>query len=254
MKLVREHIFEKFTEDSDPMEDMNIGTLGHIKKDLEKIGWEKDRIIIMDDYTILRLPEFTGSSYKTDNLLQIQLKYLPKEKLEFVTNFLTIKKNSPDITKELTVYLKKALKDKISPKDIKILLGEFTGNEIGAGKILKTYGIILLSKLTRTKDQKEFDNEYNTYAFIGYMDKSPVEIKGKKYYEDKFQVEKMIKIDKYNLGDLHSLEAMKLRVQYSDHTSSVYTVSLPKFMMNEDEYAEIPDIWRDMIEKYKKRI
>ena len=44
MKLVREHIFEKFIDDSDPIEDMNIG----LKPIIEK--WIKENVIIFPVY------------------------------------------------------------------------------------------------------------------------------------------------------------------------------------------------------------
>jgi ankyrin repeat protein len=42
MKLVREHINEKFTEDSDPIKDMGIGLLDKLKKDfIRHCSWKK---------------------------------------------------------------------------------------------------------------------------------------------------------------------------------------------------------------------
>jgi hypothetical protein len=38
MKIVREHINEKFTEESDPIEDMGIGVIYQIKKWLDEMG------------------------------------------------------------------------------------------------------------------------------------------------------------------------------------------------------------------------
>jgi len=42
MKLVREHIFEKFTEDSDPIQDMGIGMMKKIKDFINEIPWADD--------------------------------------------------------------------------------------------------------------------------------------------------------------------------------------------------------------------
>ena len=100
--------------------------------------------------------------------------------------------------------------------------------------------------------------EYNRYAFIGYTDKKPVTINGKKYYEDEFQVESMIKIDRYSAADMASIGGMKMRhqVQYGGHSGEhgVYYVDIPKWMMDEDYYSKIPKQHRDIIEKYKVKI
>jgi hypothetical protein len=50
MKLVREYINEKFTEDSDPIHDMGIGKAGFIKRWLDKM--KINNYVINDDFTI----------------------------------------------------------------------------------------------------------------------------------------------------------------------------------------------------------
>ena len=64
----------------------------------------------------------------------------------------------------------------------------------------------------------------------------------------------MIKLERYNPGALQSVSMMKTRarVQYSD--GDVYMVDIPKFMMDDDKYEEIPDLWYDTIDKYKRKI
>ena len=52
MKLVRESLFEKFTEDGDPIEDMGIGMRAKIKKWFDSIGVKPDKYTIDDDLNI----------------------------------------------------------------------------------------------------------------------------------------------------------------------------------------------------------
>jgi hypothetical protein len=49
MKLVREHINEKFTEDSDPIQDIGIGSKYLIHKWFESVGVDRSRYTIDDD-------------------------------------------------------------------------------------------------------------------------------------------------------------------------------------------------------------
>ena len=55
MKLVREHINEKFTEDSDPIHDMGIGMLNQIKKFIESEG-----LNYIDKHVALRICAYYG--------------------------------------------------------------------------------------------------------------------------------------------------------------------------------------------------
>ena len=52
MKLVRERINEKFTEDSDPIEDIGIGSKYLIQKWFESVGVDRSEYAIDDDLTI----------------------------------------------------------------------------------------------------------------------------------------------------------------------------------------------------------
>ena len=105
--------------------------------------------------------------------------------------------------------------------------------------------------------QQKFEEEYNTYIFIGYTDKVPVEVNGKQYYEDKFVVENMVKIDMYNPNDLNMVSGMKLRTRYQnypDDSGGTFAVKVPAELMDEDSYSEIPDHMQEIIEKYKFKI
>ena len=52
MKLVRENINEKFTEDSDPIEDIGIGSKHLIHKWFDSVGVDRSRYTIDDDLNI----------------------------------------------------------------------------------------------------------------------------------------------------------------------------------------------------------
>ena len=58
MKLVREHINEKFTQDSDPIEDMGIGFLGFLKSEAKRL--------LHFDYELVK-KEFNIHNYHIDN-------------------------------------------------------------------------------------------------------------------------------------------------------------------------------------------
>jgi len=49
---------------------------------------------------------------------------------------------------------------------------------------------------------------------------------------------------------------MRAQHQYSrtDEESGVYSITVPKFLMDEKNYSKIPDQHRNIIEKYKVKI
>ena len=52
MKLIRESLFEKFSEDGDPIADMGIGSKYSIKQWFDSVGVKPHRYFIDDDLTI----------------------------------------------------------------------------------------------------------------------------------------------------------------------------------------------------------
>jgi len=256
MKLVREHINEKFIEQSDPIDDMNIGVLNQIKQDLKAAGIPEGSVEITNDGEIYQSRAAFMKRFRSDKLLDIQLKYLSDKKRLFVESIIDLQhissshptvQTGKDPYKLFTEYVKEALDNKISPEDIKKLIKEFGDNDQNKRSVM------ILSKLTRNKEQKKYDQENNIYAFIGYDEKVPVTINGKKYYEDKFMAEKLVKIDKFNIADLMQVSAMKKRAEIGHH-GHVYMLTVPKDFMDEDYYNGIPEENRYIIEKYKKRI
>jgi hypothetical protein len=50
---------------------------------------------------------------------------------------------------------------------------------------------------------------------------------------------------------------MKLRVRYQEHKYpdyAVYMLQIPKDLMDEESYYEIPEHLQDIVEKYKRKI
>jgi len=115
---------------------------------------------------------------------------------------------------------------------------------------------ITSTKLTRDAEAVEYDAEYNTYVFIGFEDKKAVTVNGKKYYEDALGVEKIIKIDKFNITDLQNVGMMKIRakVQYPNEHGAVYKINLPRDLFDEDSYSEIPKGFEKLFNKYKTKV
>ena len=111
-----------------------------------------------------------------------------------------------------------------------------------------------MTKQTRDKEKVEEDDENNTYAFIGFQGKAPVMVNGKKYYEDKFETEGVIKIDRYDQSSLANISGMKLRARYAGHGANVYFITIPKDFMDEERYEEIPEEYYDLFVEHKKRI
>jgi len=240
----QKRINERFVEYNDPLKELGIGVTNKIKKELKDNGYSYDNFEILGTGEI-----FTPYSFyeKSDNLIEIQLKYLPPQLKEFAKELIniTIQKNKIN---ELIPLLEKAYKNGISIKKIEKYIKEFGNNEM-----INVFKVIFKYKISRNKKEIEEDEEYNIYVFIGYNDKVPVIINGEKYYKDKFCAEKMIKIDKYNILDYRTIQLLKIRVTTVPN-GKVYMVKIPKIFMNKEYYNKIPENYLYYIEKYKTPI
>ena len=67
--------------------------------------------------------------------------------------------------------------------------------------------------------------------------------------------ETIVKIDKFNIADLQSVGAMKMRakVQYGGD-GNVFMIKLPKELFDEKYYDKIPDGFDELFDKYKTKI
>lgn len=254
MRIVRKFINEKFTEDSDPISDMGIGKKAQILKAIEGIGFNEKNIIFHDDLSF-----FSNENLRRDNigLYDIQQKYFPEAKAKLM-------KSIKETDEPIESIIDEAKKDGLEKDEILFII-QYTLSKIVSwdDKRHKTQeedfqrAHIYIQKIGRSRKQKYEEEKNNIYVFIGFMDKVPVTINGKKYYEDKFNTETLVKIDKYNYDELKQISAMKIRArfQYSNNDESgVYMVTIPKDLMDEDRYQKIPDHLYDLIVKYKRSI
>ena len=242
MKFVRESLLAEFKRGLDPKEAMGTGVITKMKADLEKFGLSPDQYTILPDLTI----KTERTSWRTDLYIKlVTLKYAQPAKYEFVIKIMSEEKKSTHVI-DYKAAIDKALKDGLSKKDIEELL------IIWADSDIKSKGNVYVSKQTRKLTEKEYDEEHNIYAFIGFTEKVPV--KGTKYFEDKLGTETIIKVDKFNMADLQSISMMKqrARIQYPD--GQVYIVYIPPELMDEDRYESIPQHCYDIFVKYKKRV
>ncbi|MDD5649090.1 MAG: hypothetical protein PHF86_01545 [Candidatus Nanoarchaeia archaeon] len=236
--IVRESLFE-FERGQDSYKNLDIGTIQKIKKDLLDIGIDPEKVEILPDFTI-KIKEYI-ESWKGTSVLEIQHKYFSKEKNEFLKKIGDNKLNTKEIIDE-------AIQNGLSLNEIKNIINAW-GQDIHKKK-----APIYLSKIERTKEEEIFDEENNIYVFIGFTDKIPVEINGKKYYEDKFNTETVIKIDKFNTRDLMQIPMMKIRAKSQYPDGSVYMIHIPKEWMDEDRYEKIPEEFYEIIVEHKKKI
>ena len=113
---------------------------------------------------------------------------------------------------------------------------------------------------SQTKEEKEREDNFDTYAFIGYQEDKEITIKGKKYYEKELGIENLVKIDKYNVKSIQQISAMKIRshVQYAGSYGGgdVWVVYIPKEWLGEDSYTkrDIPDYVLDWIKEHKFKV
>jgi hypothetical protein len=178
------------------------------------------------------------------------------EKLDDETNqiffFMKIKaaidSKSENLDKLITELAKKYGRNNILDKAEDIL----SNSEIAQLKMS-------IYKKTQTKQEKFREKYYNTYVFLGYTEDVKVQIKGETYYKKELGIENLCKIDKYNHGDMLSINMLKQRAnaQYSgDPLGKVWCVYIPKDWLNEDHYQkrDIPDFIFKYIDENKFRV
>jgi hypothetical protein len=233
----------EFQRGLEPKAAMNIGTKQQMINELEKEGIKPYMYTIDNDMTI----KITSWISRHDNYkaFNIMLKYVSQPIAKLITSILTFK-NGDDEKK----IIDEALKDKLSPAKIEKLIKQFGNNSEIAGKFK-----IYLAKKTRKKEKAYLEDELTSlYAFIGFTEKVPVLVNGKKYYEDKLGTESIIKINKYDPLDLNSVGMMKVRARFQYPDGNVYIVYVPKDMMDEELYEKIPEKYYDFIDKNKQKI
>jgi len=253
MKKVKEYLTEKFTEDSDPIKDMGIGKKQQILKDLKEIGILENDVKFEDDYTFFMK---YGRRSQPAFFVDVQLKHFPEGKKQLLYGLEKTKDNIINLIDE-------AVKRGIDKQEIftiieYVLTGMTWGDKRGeqASPDIQR-AKIYLAKISRTRKQKAEEEKNNIYVFIGYEGKFPITVNGKKYYENKFMAETMIKFDKYDAGQLQSINMMKIRarVQYgSENDVGIYMFTVPKDIMDKDKYDGIPEEYYHLIVKYKKQI
>lgn len=249
MKAKFIHEAVSFERGKSPKGAMGIGLEGRLYKDLEKAGYDKESVDIDSNFVLVPKQDYHRGRYGDDELKEILVKHMDPKK-SALAKILMRGKSQP--SKSIQAAVAEAYADGLSKEVIEKLVDHYSedGNTKSAAKIQ-------LTKLTRTKEKEQFEEEYNTYVFIGYTDKIPVEINGKKYYEDKFVVENMVKIDMYDPNQLNMIHGMKLRTRfqnYPDDSGGTYAVKVPKILMDEESYSDIPEHMQEIVEKYKFKV
>ena len=243
MKLVPKSINEiGFERGQDPRQAMGIGRRAQILKEY------KDRFKDFKEEGIefgpgnMPIPSKESANYyDRDAIISIAKKIITPEQKKLA------KLGKGTSGPALEAAINQAKEDGLSEEEIKFIFDNYATD-------LKAEAKIYLVKQNRDEEKIQEDEENNIYAFIGFSDKVPVEVNGEKYYKDGFGTEGLVKIDKFDPASIRDIEGMKLRTRYSAGDSKVYFVTVPKFMMDEDRYSEIPEEWYDIIVKYKKQI
>lgn len=247
MKLVPESLNEvNFERGQNPKAAMGIGRTEKLYKDLEEAGFEKDQIEISDNFIIYPTNKKGVSPGwgSKERIQSIALNHMEEKFVKFAESLGDIHTHS------VKGAIEEAIEDGLSEEEILLIAKHYSANGNIYGEVK-----IYTSDLFRDDKKKEEDDEENIYLFIGFMDKKPVEVNGKTYYEDKFSVESMVKVDKYDPGQLSMVHPMKIRARYQyPDGGNVYMLKVPNYVMDEDHYSEIPDHLQEIVEKYKVKL
>jgi hypothetical protein len=240
--IVKESIINEFERGKDPKISMGVGNISKLEKDLEKENFKLEDVEILDDFTLL--PKINRWGFDSDKLKAILKHHMTPEKVEFI-NTINVRKAPFTIIKN---SIKKILNKGVNKESIEKLLKHYGEDSA------KERGPIALSEFTRSEEEESQDNSQNIYAFIGYPEKTPIEINSKKYYEDKWVAENMMKINKFDPQSLMMVSGMKTRQAHQRHEGGgVYMLFVDKNIMDEDNYYEMPDFISDNFESFLKQ-
>lgn len=106
-----------------------------------------------------------------------------------------------------------------------------------------------VKKLNRSEDIIERDENNDCFVFIA-RDEFVETSDGN--YKKTLEIEKLVKIDIYNINDLKNVDMMKMRATVQGGGSQVYMIWLPKDFI--EGGTEIPDNIVDLINKHKSKI
>jgi hypothetical protein len=160
MKLVREHINEKFTEDSDPIQDMGIGSRYLIEKWLKKYGIKNYKI--NEDLTI----NIKGNLYLDDILPgnfpdYIQFKYV-SENVAISNNHLTTLKGCPQVIGGwFSCHMNELTSLEYGPKKIQTKINFSNNYECNDNKLTSLKGLpkVIKGRLFCYNNAKKFTRE-----------------------------------------------------------------------------------------------
>jgi hypothetical protein len=111
--------------------------------------------------------------------------------------------------------------------------------------------LLLLKKAARSRKDKTFDKQNDTYIFIGRQ--AFVEVpKGSGNYQKTLEIEKLMKVDPFS-PQTHKMAAMlQLRTKFQGEGSQVYKVSLPKGAVDDDDIDHPPHWLVKLIDDHKQ--
>ncbi len=133
-------------------------------------------------------------------------------------------------------------------------------DEVELGRIAKSANPSLLlvldlslKKLRSSAADKKFHKENDTFVFIGRPKFEEVP-PGSGNYKKTLEIEKLIKVDPYNVDDHKMIHALKLRARAQGENSQVFKINLPKGVIKDRATSDLPDWLVGLIDKNKEKI
>lgn len=137
-------------------------------------------------------------------------------------------------------------------------------DEVELGRIAKSANLsanpslllvldLSLKKLRSSAADKKFHKENDTFVFIGRPKFEEVP-PGSGNYKKTLEIEKLIKVDPYNVDDHKMIYALKLRAGAQGKNSQVFKINLPKGVINDRATSDLPDWLVGLIDKNKEKI
>lgn len=150
-----------------------------------------------------------------------------------------------------------AVTKKIGPEAVELMVSKLNIDALQKAGFISTEEAgelkIALNKKNRTKAERRHDADTDLFVFIARPAFKEVP-EGSGNFKKTLEIERLVKIDKYDISHLKAVSMMQLRARVQGEGSEVYRIDLPAGSIDQEEMDNPPDWLIHTIDQHKKKL